>query len=379
MITTCFSFAVMESVEEKHLPIQHILVLGILCVMAAFLPGSSLIHQVSYVAIEISLIFYGATLGYLHVLPTLYLIVLIQSCFLFEPIGRWIVAVLSFLLFLVHQVRYVQNIALLVEVGSRHLFWMHLIAETLMFGLGLFFALKLVSTLLSERRMKEQLAIAHQQLQHYALQVEDLAAIQERNRIAREIHDSLGHTLTAQNIQLQTAVKLWQKDINQAQGFVEQAQRLATIAMQEVRCSVSTLRADVHKELCFKGAIEALLNDFQQGTGISVSTRINIQTSTPPESDRALYRILQEALTNISKYAEATVVEVQIRAIADYIRLTVTDNGKGFDPAHQAGGFGLQGMRERVAALDGHLRIESAPGRGCQIQVELPLITYSTG
>jgi signal transduction histidine kinase len=379
MITTCFSFAVMESVEENHLPIQHVLVLGILCVMAAFLPGRSLIHQVSYVAIEISLIFYGATLGYLHVLPTLYLIVLIQSCFLFEPIGRWIVAILSFLLFLVHQVRYVQNVASLVEVGSRHLFWMHLIAETLMFGLGLFFALKLVSTLLSERRMKEQLAIAHQQLQNYALQVEDLAAIQERNRIAREIHDSLGHTLTAQNIQLQTAVKLWQKDINQAQGFVEQAQRLATIAMQEVRCSVSALRADVQKQRCLQGSVESLIEDFRQGTGICIATDIHLQTATSPEVSRALYRMLQEALTNISKYAQATVVEIQLRTIGETIQLTVTDNGKGFDPAHQAGGFGLQGMRERVAALDGHLRIESAPGRGCQIQVELPLNTYSTG
>lgn len=373
MITTCFSFAVIESVEENRLPFQHILVLGILSVMAAFLPGRKLIDKVSYVAIEIALVFYGATLGYLHVLPTLYLIVLIQSCFLFEPIGRWIVAGLSFLLFLVHQVRYVQNIALLVEVGSRHLFWMHLIAETLMFGLGLFFALKLVNTLLSERHTKQQLAIAHQQLQNYALQVEDLAAIQERNRIAREIHDSLGHTLTAQNIQLQSAVKLWQRDIHQAQGFVEQAQRLAAIAMQEVRCSVSTLRADVHEELCFKGAIEALLNDFQQGTGISVSTHINIQTSTPPEADRALYRILQEALTNIIKYAEATAVEIQIRAIADWIQMTVTDDGKGFDPVQSTGGFGLQGMRERVAALNGHFQIGSAPEQGCQIQVELPL------
>ncbi|NJR62247.1 MAG: histidine kinase [Cyanobacteria bacterium CRU_2_1] len=81
--------------------------------------------------------------------------------------------------------------------------------------------------------------------------VEDLAAIQERNRIAREIHDSLGHTLTAQNIQLQTAVKLWQRDVNQAQGFIEQAQRLAVTAMQEVRRSVSTLRADVREEPYF--------------------------------------------------------------------------------------------------------------------------------
>ncbi|HEY9658022.1 MAG TPA: sensor histidine kinase, partial [Allocoleopsis sp.] len=333
MIATCFSFAVMEAKEENQLPIQHILVLLILSVMAALLPRGKLSHKIGYVAVEMILIFYGATLGYLHVLPTLYLIVLIQSCFLFEAIGRWAVAGLSFLLFLVHQVRYVQNVTLLVPAGSRHLFWMHLIAETLIFGLSLFFALKLVSTLLSERRTKEQLAIAHQQLQHYALQVEDLAAIQERNRIAREIHDSLGHTLTAQNIQLQTAIKLWQRDTHQAQGFLEQAHRLAATAMQEVRRSVSTLRADVREEPPLDELIAALVNDFRQGTGISVVTRLNLPPSTRLEVDKALYRILQEALTNISKYAQATEVDVRIQTEGDRIQLMIADNGKGFDLA----------------------------------------------
>jgi signal transduction histidine kinase len=379
MIVTCFSFAVMESVEENQLPIQHVLVLSTLSVMAAFLPGSKLIYKISYVAVEIMLIFYGATLGYLHVLPTLYLIVLIQSCFLFEPVGRWMVAGLSFLLFLIHQVRYVQNVTLLVSAESRHMFWMHLIAETLMFGLGLFFALKLVSTLLSERHTKEQLAVAHEQLRHYAIQVEDLAAIQERNRIAREIHDSLGHTLTAQNIQLQTAAKLWQRDVNQAQSFVEQAQRLAVTAMQEVRRSVSTLRADVREEPPLEEAVETLIDDFRQGTGIPISASVNIPVSVPLEVNRALYRILQEALTNISKYAQATTVKVQLRTEADQIRLTVVDDGQGFDSAQRTAGFGLQGMRERVATLNGDFWVESSPGRGCQIQVELPLMSYSTG
>lgn len=87
---------------------------------------------------------------------------------------------------------------------------MHLIAETLIFGLSLFFVLKLVSTLLSERQTKEQLGVAHEHLQQYALQIEDLAAVRERSRIAPDIHDLLGHALTALSVQLQTATKLWQ-------------------------------------------------------------------------------------------------------------------------------------------------------------------------
>jgi signal transduction histidine kinase len=374
MIATCFSFAVMESLEEKQLPIQHILVLGVLSIMAALLPSGNLPLKAAYVAIEIGLIFYGATLGYLHVLPTLYLIVLIQSCFLFETTGRWLVAGTSFCLFLIHQIFYVQNIALLVQTDDLHMFWMHLIAETLMFGLGIFFVVKLVATLLSERQTKERLEIAHEQLRQYALEVEELTAVQERNHIAREIHDSLGHTLTAQNIQLQTAVKLWQRDPNQAQSFLQQAQQLAAKAMQEVRRSVSALRADAWEEPPLEEAIASLVNNFHQGTGISVDARVNAQTYVPPKLVKTLYRIIQEALTNISKYAHATTVKINIDTTSETIRLMVEDDGRGFKPdLENLTSFGLRGMRERVMTLEGVLWLQSEPGAGCRITVELPL------
>jgi signal transduction histidine kinase len=378
MIATCFSFAVMESFKENQLPAQHILILSILSVMAALLPSGTRLFNAIYVVIEICLIFYGATLGYLHVLPTLYLIVLIQSCFLFKSTGRWVVAGLSFLLFLVHQVRYVQNITLLVQPDDRHLFWMHLIAETLMFGLGIFFVVKLVATLLSERQTKERLANAHEQLRQYALQIEDLAAVQERNHIAREIHDSLGHTLTAQNIQLQTAMKLWQRDPHKVQPFLEQALRLATEAMREVRRSVSTLRTDSWEDPPLDDAIASLVTDFRQGTGISVDTQLNIQASMSPQVGKTLYRVLQEALTNISKHAQATHVAIAVSTISTDVRLTIADNGRGFRPDGKTQNkFGLQGMRERVAAIGGILHLETEPGAGCRITIELPLRYHS--
>jgi len=373
MIATCFVFAIVESFEENQIPIQHVLVLAVLSVMAAILPGGKLPHKLLYIGIEISLIFYGATLGYLHVLPTLYLIVLIQSCFLFQQPIRWVIAGLSFLLFLVHQIRYVQNITLLVESSDRQLFWMHLIAEILMFGLGLFFVLKLVSTLLSERQAKEQLAAAHEQLRQYALRIEELAAVQERNHIAREIHDSLGHTLTAQNIQLQTAVKLWQRDPNKAQSFLQQAQQLAATAMQEVRRSVRTLREE-SEEPPLEEAIAHLVNDFQQGTEIAISTSITGQIMVCPRLSKTLHRIVQEALTNIRKHAQASRVSIQLNTTANHVSLIIEDNGRGFDPNQPTVmGFGLQGMQERVAAVGGILQLETAPGSGCQITVRVPL------
>lgn len=372
IITTCFSFAVMGSFEEKQLPIQHMLALGILSIMAALLPGGTLFFKAIYMAIEIGLIFYGATLGYLHVLLTLYLIIITQSCFLFGATGRWVIAGLSFLLFLVHQIPYVQNITLLLQTADRYLFWMHLITETLMFGLGIFFVVKLVTTLLSERQMKEQLAVAHEQLRQYALEVKNLAAVQERNHIAREIHDSLGHTLTAQNIQLQTAMKLWQRDPNQAQSFLQQAQQLAVTAMQEVRRSVRTLREDAPEEPPLEEAIANLANDFRQGTGISTTTDINVQVPIPPRTAKALCRVVQEALTNINKHAQATQVEIQVKTALDTIRLIIADNGRGFDPdSRHIIGFGLQGMQERITAVGGILHLQTKPGSGCRIVAQL--------
>ena len=159
------------------------------------------------------------------------------------------------------------------------------------------------------------MAAAHEQLRQYALQIEELAAVQERNHIAREIHDSLGHTLTAQNIQLQTAAKLWQRDPNKAHTFLQQAQQLAATAMQEVRRSVRALRED-SEEPPLEEAIAHLMNDFPQGTGIAIATSIKGQTIICPRTSKALHRIVQEALTNIRKYAQATQVNIRLSTTA---------------------------------------------------------------
>jgi len=374
MLASCGLFAIVEAFGERRLPVQHLLILTLLGLMGSMLPTSGkFLHRLLYTGIEVSLIFYGATLGYLHILPTLYLIVAIRSCFLFDQQSCWVVAGLTFVLFLVHQVQYVQNIALLVPSGEQQQFWMHLIAETLMFGLGLFLVLKLVNTLLAERQAQQQLSSAHEQLRQYALQIEDLAAVQERNRIARDIHDSLGHVLTALNVQMQTTATFWQSDLEQAKLFFIQAQRLGEQAIKEVRQSVRALRVDARQAEPLEAAVHSLVEDFHQGTGIPVFVSIGIDTFLPPQVVKTLYRIVQEALTNIRKHAQATEIQIQISAISDCASLAVKDNGRGFSLHQEKTGFGLQGMQERVAALSGQCQIESKPGSGCCITIELPL------
>jgi signal transduction histidine kinase len=226
---------------------------------------------------------------------------------------------------------------------------------------------ELVQTLEQERSLKQQ--------------IEEMAAIEERNRIAREIHDSLGHSLTALNVQMQAVASLLLTDPTQAQVFLTQAQRLGTTAMQEVRESVRTLRADGQVEKPLPETIAALAEEFRQVTGIIPTVETFLTTPVASSVSKALYRIVQEALTNISKYARATQVQIRLVTIENdrldgrnRIKLTIVDDGQGFDFQQSATGFGLQGMQERVAALDGEFCLITSLGAGCQIQVKLPLL-----
>lgn len=105
MLASCGSLAVVEALEKRHLPVQHVLILSILGVMGLRLPSGESLLRGLYTALEIGLVFYGTLLGYLHILPTLYLIVVIRSCFIFDLRGRWAIAALSFILFSIHQIQ----------------------------------------------------------------------------------------------------------------------------------------------------------------------------------------------------------------------------------------------------------------------------------
>ena len=226
--------------------------------------------------------------------------------------------------------------------------------------------------MLEERQTPEQISLVYEQLWQSVVQFGNLSAMQERNRIARDLHDSLGQALTALNIQLQTAIKLWQLDPAQAQLFLEEAARLGSTAIKEVRQSVSALRGS-HENQTLDTLIDSLAADFHRVTGVLPKTVIDLSAPLPTEVITPLYRIVQEALNNICKYAQATEVQIQLRTTAERVYLIIQDNGRGFELSQNSSGFGLQGMRERVAILRGHLHLETAPGAGCWIEVEVPL------
>jgi signal transduction histidine kinase len=317
--------------------------------------------------------------------PLLGLVVVIRSCERFERLGHFIVSGLTFSIFTVTQMLRPTSLPAVVlkttEQASRNALnsfdltvLMMKFNAVLAFGVALLFVMLLINALLEERKSRAKLVVAHEQLQQYSLRIEDQSALQERNRIAREIHDALGHTLTAQSIQLDSASLLLKShDFEQAATFLTEAKQLCKQALHEVRQSVSTLRNYSVQHKSLEAVVRELSREFHATTTIAPAIHQSVNGSVPPEVISVLYRILQEALTNITRHSIATEVTIQIFTQNLILHLLVQDNGKGFDPDQNQTGFGLQGMRERTIALGGKFSLGSRPGAGCCVTVQIPL------
>ncbi|HEY9893247.1 MAG TPA: sensor histidine kinase [Candidatus Sericytochromatia bacterium] len=339
--------------------------------MGLRLPTGKHLEKILYTSLEICLILLTVGVGGIRLFPLLYIVLVIRSCLIFELPGRLVVTGLSFSLFLFTLLSWVEAFERrpLLQERLRYLVW----GYSLLFGLSLAFVLLLMNALLTERQSREKLTFAHEQLRQYALRIENQATLQERNRIARDIHDSLGHSLTALNVQLETALKLWSSDPAKATNFLVQAKRLGSTALQDVRHSVSAMRSDPLQGRSLAETIASLTEEFKRSTNISPLCNIWLGRSVPPELNIVIYRIVQEALTNITKYAEATEVKIQLQALPNELNLIIQDNGKGFELKQNTTGFGLQGMRERTLAQGGQFEIHSLPKTGCKIMANFPL------
>lgn len=302
--------------------------------------------------------------------PFLYIILVTRSCLIFKLPGRLSVTLTSFSLFLFTLINRLPRSPLPIQAQERFRFFT--LSLTLVFGLSLIFVLLLMNSLLSERQSREELAVANEKLRQYALRIENQATLEERNRIAREIHDSLGHSLTALNLQLETALKLAQSNPNKAQTFLVRAKELGSKALQDVRNSVSAMRSHPLQGKTLEQAIDIIAADFEQNTGIILTSSFNLDYKLSTEVSTAIYRIIQESLTNISKHARATEVILEVSLNRGSLSLIIRDNGRGFDIQQNTTGFGLQSMRDRTLALGGKFAINSAVGDGCQITVDIP-------
>ncbi len=376
-------------IRDSHHPSSQFPVLTILDIAGFGLIGLRLptvrpVSKVLYTALEFGLVLLPTLLDSragIRFFPLLCLVVVIRSCLIFKPRGRLIVAGLAFMSFLLAlflRAESPEPVARpIVQEQLSFTFLLLKLNFALFFGLILVFVLLLINALLAERQSREKLTLANEQLQQYALRLKDQVTLQERNRIARDIHDSLGHSLTALNIQLEGALKLWQANPKKAQTFLAEAKRLGSTALQEVRQSVSTLRSDPLQGRTLEEAIAALVEDAERATGVLPNYSINLWCPLPIEVSTAVYRIIQEGITNICKHAAATEVQIHLSATTKDVSLVIQDNGRGFRLEQNTTGFGLQGMRERAVALGGSFDIDSEPAAGCRITAHFPLMRLS--
>ncbi len=338
------------------------------------LPQGKRGHKILYTISEFLLVGLAAQANLIRMIPLLYIVIVLRNALIAGRRGRFLVTGLAYgacLLALFERWQYRSVVRQLAPRLSERFLLLSLMLA-LVLGLTLIFLNLFVEVLLAERRGRDQLALANARLRDYAHQVEDMAILQERNRIAREIHDSLGHALTASNLHLEAALRLLNCDPPQAQALVREAQQLGAQALREVRQSVSTLRAEPLQGKSLATAIATLAADFQRATKLQPQQTIAIAHPLTVSCQTAAYRILQEALTNICKYADATAVTITVQTSERALHLRVSDNGRGFQPEQTTSGFGLQGMRERAQALKGQLHIQTAPGQGCTITAHLP-------
>ncbi len=228
------------------------------------------------------------------------------------------------------------------------------------------------------RRLLDQLAESHRQLQDYAGRVAELAAAAERNRLARDIHDSLGHYLTAISIQLEKAQAYRGRNPAEADRAIRDAQETARAALQDVRQSVSTLR-DAGDRFSLRQSLAELTGRMAGGTLEITYSVEGDETDYAGPVLTVLYRVAQEGLTNAQRHAQARHAVLDVRLGKTEAQLRLRDDGIGFDTARldaQAapgqGGYGLQGLRERLEMVRGQMDITSDQRTGTEITVTVP-------
>lgn len=217
-------------------------------------------------------------------------------------------------------------------------------------------------TIIAEQKSRRKAEILSQQ-------VEALTKNLERTRIARDIHDSLGHTLTNLNVQLQLAQRLRQKDLDQAFQAIDLAQMLSSQCIEDVSYALASIR---QFDFDLNQAIEHLIDQLRRNSNIKAKVALSI-SPLPPQISHQVYFIIKECLINVQKHAQASQVYLRGKSTPSSIWLEIGDNGVGFVPHQTPTGFGLKGISERVQMLGGELKIDSILGQGAHIQVKIPL------
>ncbi len=225
---------------------------------------------------------------------------------------------------------------------------------------------------MAQRRQRAALTQANARLVGYAATLERLTTSRERNRLARELHDTLAHSLSAMAVQLEAADALWDTAPDEARKRLARSLDTTRDGLAETRRALQALRASPLDDLGLGLAVRALAES------VAARNRLAVDVQTPetverlsPAVEQCVYRVAQEALENVTRHAVARRVSVGLEVQGQRVVLTVTDDGQGFDAATALAEdrFGLRGMRERAELVGGALEVTSAPGQGTTVRL----------
>ncbi len=249
---------------------------------------------------------------------------------------------------------------------------------SILMGVGVSYALAvLIGERFRRERIFHELSEAHRRLRLSAAQDVELAALRERNRLAREMHDSLGHALVLIAVRIEAAQRLQAVDPVRATAELEETKALVRGTMTDLRSSLAGLRLPALDEQPFGAALAELAGDLGHRGGIDVEVAIADEADALDRAvQEALYRVAQEALANVAKHAHARRVGLTLTLCEEKALLEVCDDGVGLgaSPRPDGGHYGVVGMRERVEALGGVLTLGPRPGGGTLLRASVPLV-----
>jgi PAS domain S-box-containing protein len=198
-----------------------------------------------------------------------------------------------------------------------------------------------------------------------------LAALQERQRLAQNLHDAVNQSLFSAGLIAEVLPRLWERNPAEARRSLEDLRRLTRGALAEMRALLAELRPTTLTDAELGDLLRLLGNAFTGRTNIPVTATVSGEGSLPAETQVALYRICQETLNNIAKHAKASQVEIDLRHASRGLELHIRDNGCGFDPSAPtpSGHYGLGMMRERAEAVGAQLTVTSQPGKGTEVAI----------
>jgi len=192
---------------------------------------------------------------------------------------------------------------------------------------------------------------------------------EERRRIARELHDEVGQALTATVLRLEQAGRA---DVKAIRGELVAAREEVRATLQDVRGIAKGLRPEALDDLGLPAALAALTNALQRGSGLQIMRSIDPQLpALAPDEQLVVYRVAQEALTNVARHADVDRASLRLRADGQRVELVVTDRGRGFSVRETAAGSGLRGIRERAVLIGAELELESAPHAGTTLRLRI--------